>query len=117
MISSTDASIGSRCKLLNAFEMSSFTIIDPDSMSFKNRLAAWVAASQPPGTPTPSWFGARYGVTRGMANALAHLDESLRQTYPMAIGLRPPQLLRRAKRVPPNKMERSIPLRSYQHLP
>src|SRR5678815_3496219 len=104
MISSTDASIESRCKLLNAFEMSSFTMIDPGSMLFKDRLAAWVAASQPPGTPTPSCFGAKYGVTRWMAYALAHLDASLRQTYPMAIGLRPPQLLRRAKRVPPNKI-------------
>src|SRR6218665_1989549 len=87
--------------------MSSLTIIDSVPILFRNFLAAWVAASQPPGTPTPSCFGIRSGVTRGMANALAHLDASRRHTYPMAIGLSPPQLLRRAKSVPPNKIERS----------
>src|SRR6218665_3778954 len=67
--------------------MSSLTIIDSVPTLFRNFLAAWVAASQPPGAPTPSCFGIRYGVTRGIANALAHLDASRRHTYPMAIGL------------------------------
>ena len=32
-----------------------------------------------------------------MAYALPHLDASHRQTYPMAIGLKPPEFLHRAK--------------------
>src|SRR6218665_1747414 len=59
-----------------------------------------------PGTPTPSCLGERNGVTFGKASALAHLDANLRHVYPMAIGLSPPELLRRAKSVPPKRMVR-----------
>src|SRR6218665_131011 len=100
----TDASILSRCKLLKAFDRSNLTSIESGFMLPKNRLVACIAASQPPGTPTPSCLGERNDVTFGMAYALAHLDDNLRHVYPMAIGLSPPELLRRAKSVPPKRM-------------
>lgn len=43
----------------------------------------------------------------GVASAQARFEASLRQLYPIAIGLMSPKLLRKAKSVPPNKVQRS----------
>lgn len=101
MVSSTDASMLYRCKLQTALERSSLTLIDPDSILFIKRLVVWIVTNI---LLEPQLSLGQMGMAREMANVQAHLEASLRQLYPVSIGLRLPELLRRAKSVPPNKI-------------
>src|ERR1043165_8687127 len=78
-ISSNARSMRSLCRLLNAFLKSSLTKTDPVGISLRNLLAAWHAASAPPGTPTPTCHGARYVAAFWTVLELAPLDDSRRQ--------------------------------------
>ena len=53
----------------------------------KKRRATWIAASQPPAVPTPSWHGRNSGATNVTAELLAHFETRRRRVDPTAIGL------------------------------
>src|SRR6218665_2947447 len=102
-----ESSIRSLYRELNAFEKSSFIMIESSAISPRKRLAACTAASHPPSTPTPTCRGDRYSTTLGTAKALAHLAAILRHKYPITIGRRPPRLLRSASRILPKSDART----------
>src|SRR6218665_203721 len=92
------------CKLLNALEKSSFTNTWSWGIAVTYFLAAWTAASHPAGVAIPTCNGPKKGATLLTAYLLAHLATTLLRVYPIAIGLRPPDFLESAMRLPPNNM-------------
>jgi len=54
-----------------------------------------MAASQPPGIPTPSWCGWKKSVRCFVPNEVAHLDTNCLRLKPTTMGLIPPDFLLR----------------------
>src|SRR6218665_2720113 len=90
--------------LLNALEKSSFTNTWSWGIAVTYFLAAWTAASHPAGVAMSTCNGAKKGASLLTAYLLAHLAATLLRVYPIAIGLRPPDFLESAMRLPPNNM-------------
>jgi len=66
----------------------------------KNQPAEWIADSQPPGIPTPTWWGWKYDFRRLDPKSLVHLDAKRLSEKPIAIGRTSPDFLLSAKRRP-----------------
>src|ERR1700759_358449 len=75
----------------------------PSSIASKYLRVAWIAASQPPGVPTPSCRGKKYVAKRETPKLLAILETSLRRVKPIAMGRMPPDFLFRDISRPPKK--------------
>jgi hypothetical protein len=65
--------------LLNAFEKSILATTNLSDMLVRKRRVAWTAASQPPGTPTPSWEGANLSFKILSAYLLTHFAANRRR--------------------------------------
>lgn len=64
-------------------------------------LAAWTVVAHPAGVAMPTCIGAKKEAILLTACLLAHLAANLLRVYQIAIGLRPPDFLVRAMRLPP----------------
>src|SRR6218665_1462138 len=85
-------------RVLKALAKSNFTRMQSVGIDVTLRRVACAAASAPPGTPTPSWIGARRVDSFATAWVFPHLDARLLSVYPTAIGLIPPSLFFKAMR-------------------
>src|SRR6218665_2514709 len=77
MVSYTAWSMTSLRMVLNAFAKSSLMKICSWVMSVTKLLAAWTAASPPPGVAMPTWRGAKKGANLLTVYLLAHFADSL----------------------------------------
>src|SRR6218665_2162479 len=91
----------SRLSELNALVKSNFTNTWSDLIDLMKRRVACTAASQPPGTAMPSCTGVKWADSLATARLFAHLAAHLLHKYPIAMGLRPPESLLRAIKLPP----------------
>src|SRR6218665_2331951 len=94
----------SRLSELNALVKSNFTNSWSGLIDLMKGRVACTAASQPPGTAIPSCTGVKWADSLATARLFAHLAANLLHKYPIAMGLRPPESLLRAIKLPPKRI-------------
>src|SRR6218665_3038695 len=95
----------SRPSELNAMVKSNFTNTWSGLIDLMKRRVACTAASQPPGTAMP---GVKWDDSLTTARLFAHLAANLLHKYPIAMGLRPPECLLRAIKLPPKRISPTL---------
>src|SRR6218665_2335719 len=106
----------SRLSELNALVKSNFTNSWSGLIDLMKRRVACTAASQPPGTAIPSCTGVKWVDSLATARLFAHLAANLLHKYPIAMGLRPPESLLRAIKLPPKRIGLTVGSAAKQHV-
>ena len=100
-VSRTDHCMLSRLTELKAFEKSSLINASPGELLCRKWRPGWTAASMPPLTPKPNWWGEKRQDMSSTTRPHAILATNLLNVQPTAMGLTPPPHL-------PNAMRRAL---------